>query len=190
MRVNNESKLRNTLHIFNAAQGEIEFVKFTLEGKNFFFGITVDCSVSKHLFQFFEAVNAFLNSNKVGKGSAHPTECYVWLTCSFSFLCHSFLSLAFCADEKNFSAVSNGFNDFIVSCAEEFYSLLQVNDMYTIASAKNVGTHFWIPTTGLVTKMYTGFEHLFHAYVSHDNSSKGFFRPFSPNALHPDIVPK
>ena len=180
VRVNNESKLRNALHIFDTPQGEIEFVKFTLESKNFFFGIAVDCAVSEHLFQFFETVNAFLNGNKVGKRTAHPTESYIWLTCSFSFLCYSFLSLTFCADEKNFAAVGNSFNDFVVSCAEKFYSLLQVNDMYTITSAKNVRTHFWIPATGLVTKMYTSFEHLFHAYVSHDNSSKVFFVHFHP----------
>lgn len=132
------------------------------------------------MFQFLKAVNAFLNGDEVGKGAAHPAVGYVWLTSSFGFLRNGFLCLAFCADEKNFAAVRHGFNDFVVGCAEKFYCLLQIDDMHTVTGAEDVRTHFWIPTAGLVTEMHTGFEHLFHAYISHDNSSKGFFFHFHP----------
>ena len=44
------------------------------------------------------------------------------------------------------------------------------DDMDAVAGAEDEGTHLGVPATGLVAEVHTGFQHLFHADVSHGNS--------------------
>ncbi len=49
----------------------------------------------------------------------------------------------------------------------------QIDDMDLVALAKNIRGHFWMPETGLVSKMDPGLKHLAHTHVRHWLISSG-----------------
>ena len=60
--------------------------------------------------------------------------------------------------------------------------------MDAVAGAEDVRTHLGVPTTGLVTEMHAGFQHLLHADVSHfPILQKGCDLPHRPRPCNPAL---
>ena len=54
-----------------------------------------------------------------------------------------------------------------ISGSEITNRFLQVNNINAVTGAKDIRLHLGVPTTGLVTEMNTGLQHLTHGYVRH-----------------------
>ena len=157
-RVNDEHSTRQFFHIFDTAQIFGQFFHFMFQNDNFFFRQNVKSAVSFHCFQFAQTSNTGLNGFEVSQHTAQPTFVYEEHVATGSFVFHSFLSLFFGTNEQNVFASSSNFTDEVISFVNFFYSFLQVDDVDTIAFSEDVRSHFRVPTTGLVTKVYTSFK--------------------------------
>jgi hypothetical protein len=65
--------------------------------------------------------------------------------------------LAFRADEKNPPATFNNVAYSLHSPVQQWHGLLKINDMNVIAATKQVGAHFWVPTTCGVSEVNASF---------------------------------
>ena len=72
------------------------------------------------------------------------------------------MSLFLGSHKKNRIAVSDGFRDKIIGCFKQPHGFLQINDVNPVSRAKNVGFHFGVPASRLMSEMDPCFQKLFH----------------------------
>jgi hypothetical protein len=72
------------------------------------------------------------------------------------------LRLLLCSDEQDSATVCDKVADEGISNLNTLKRLVKVDDVDSVALSKNELLHLRIPTTGLVTKVHTSFEHLTH----------------------------
>ncbi len=87
---------------------------------------------------------------------------------TFGFFSNRVLCLLFGADEKHMTARRGQITHHGFQLLEHRHSLLQVDNMYAITGAKNVGLHLRVPTACLVAEMNTGLQKLFHRNIAHN----------------------
>ena len=129
-----------------------------LQADNFLLGQYVEGAISFHSFQLAQASNTGLDGFEVGQHAAQPTLVNIEHVAAGSFFLHSLLSLFLGTNEQNAFAGSSNLTDEVVSFVNLLHGFLQVNDVDTIALGEDVGSHLGVPTTGLVTKVYTSFK--------------------------------
>ena len=156
--VNDEHSARQFFHVFDTAQVFGQFFHFMFQADNFFLRQQVEGAVSFHSFQFAQTCNTGLDGFEVGQHAAQPTLVNEEHVAAGSFFFHSFLSLFFGTNEQNVFAGSSNLTDEVVSFVNLFYGFLQVDDVDTVTLGEDVRSHFRVPTTGLVTKVYTSFK--------------------------------
>jgi len=186
MGVDDESQLGQAIHVLDTAQGLFQLLHFAFQQQDFLLLVAVDAAVGEHAFQLLQAFHALLDGDEVGQGAAHPAVGHVVLVGLGGFGGHGFLGLALGTDEQHLAAVGHGVDHLVIGHAEQLHGLLQVDDMDAVAGAEDVRTHLGVPTTGLVTEMHAGFQHLLHADVSHFSIlQKGCDLPHRPRPCNP-----
>jgi hypothetical protein len=114
-----------------------------------------------------QAVDTFFNGIKIGHHAAKPTAVDPVHTGFFGSFFNTFLRLSLSPDKKNIPTVGNDINYDFISRAIEFYRLLEVDDVNSVTSPKDVFFHFRVPAFGLMSEVDTGFQQLAHCYHSH-----------------------
>ena len=161
-RVDNENSAGELGHVLDAAEALFKFGPLPLQTENFFFDQQVVCSVLGHDFNLLQTIDTALDGAEVGQHTAEPTVVNIVLTCPLGLFTNGVLSLFFGADEQYFVAVLNGITQKAVSLFEIAYSLLQIDNIDAVTSAKNIRLHFRVPAFGLVTEVNPGFKQLLH----------------------------
>ena len=85
------------------------------------------------------------------------------LTGTSCFFSNCVLGLFLGPNEQEDTTVLSFFFNKIVSVVDHLNGLLQIDDVDAITFRKDIRLHLRVPTTGLMTKMYTSFKKLFHA---------------------------
>ena len=156
--VNDENCSRKTFHIFNAAKVLFELFKFALHQDNFLLRILSSGAFFKHLFQFFQTCNTGLDCAEVGQHAAEPAFIDIELVAACSFFLYRVLSLFLCSYEENRFALCCNIANESISFFNFLYSLLQVDNVDSVAFCEDESCHLRIPTTGLMTKMNACFK--------------------------------
>ena len=171
--VNHEQHIRLTAHIFNTVQSNRQFFAFFFQVHNFFFSIPFVSVVSFHFVELVQTRNWFVNSFPVCQHTAQPTVVYIKLTATTCAFFNNVLSLAFCSHKQNFTAVGSNIANSIQSIVKHRVSFLQIDNVNIIFFSVDKRSHLRIPATGMVTKVYAGFNHLAqsksrkcHIYIS------------------------
>src|SRR5262249_57073619 len=87
----------------------------------------------------------------------------VELAASPGFLSDRFLGLALGSDKQDVFALRGRFGDIAHGVFEQLQGLLEIDDVDSVAFAKDVFLHLWIPALGLVPEMNACFEQFLHA---------------------------
>src|SRR5690625_3827826 len=155
-------------HLCDAAENALQLGALAGQHENFLLGAALVAVLSLvHCLKFLHALQTLGDSLEVGQHATQPTVDdvrHVNAGCLFS---NCFRSLLLGTNEQDGTAVSNGFLDELECFIDVGQGLLQVNDVDAVTIGEDVTTHFWVPTTGLVTKVHTSVEERAHGYNCH-----------------------
>ena len=157
-RVYDKDSVRNSLHFFDTAQVFLKFFQLFLQSDNFFLRQNIECSISFHCFDFFQSCNSALDCLEVGQHTTQPSLVYIEHSTTLSFNFDSILSLFFSSYEQDCAAVSCDISYSFVSIIYHSNGFLQVDNVDTVSLCVDVFSHFRVPSSCLVSKMYTGFQ--------------------------------
>ena len=108
-----------------------------------------------------------MNSLEVGQHAAQPAVIHIRHTNALGFFLNCFLSLLLGANEENIATMCNSLLNEVVGLVNVSKSLLEINDVNTVAFSEDETLHLRIPTAGLMTKVCTCIKQLLHSYNSH-----------------------
>jgi hypothetical protein len=173
------SSLPQAVHIFDAGQVLVQVLAFALQPHDFFLRAPAPIARFRHRVQFLQTFDGFLNGGHIRQQPAQPALVHIELGAANGFLGNGFLRLALGAHEQNNLALRCHIAYIPHGVFEQLQSLLQVNDINTIAFAKDVFFHLWIPALGLVPEMNACFEQFLHANRRQNSSFCQFLKPGS-----------
>src|SRR5699024_1053143 len=155
-------------HLRDATENTLQLGALAGQHENFLLGAALVAVLSLvHSLKFLHALQTLGDSLEVGEHAAQPTVVDVRHVNASCFFSNCFLSLLFGTNEQDGATVSNGLHDELECFIDVGQGLLQVNDVDAVTIGEDVTTHFWVPTTGLVTKVHTSVEELAHGYNCH-----------------------
>ncbi len=101
---------------------------------------------------------------------------YIILATAAGRIRDGFRRLTFGADKQDPAATGGNIAQRAQCLMQHGNRLLQIENVYAVAHAENIGAHFWVPATGLMAEMNAGFQKLAHGelWQSHVNSFSGY----------------
>ena len=123
-----------------------------------FFGSTSKVPSCCHGLDLFQTIDTALDGLEVGQHSAEPSLIYIVHSAALSLGLYSVLSLFLGTNEKDVSTLSSDIKYCLVCGVNHSYRFLKVDDVDAVSLGVDVGSHFGVPSSGLMTKMYAGFE--------------------------------
>ena len=120
-----------------------------------------------HGVELLKSCDSSLNGLEVGHHAAEPSGVYIMCACAGSLFLDGISSLLLGAYEQDLAAVCCNFVYEVVSLVELSYGLLKIDDVDAVSLGEDVGSHFRVPSSCLVTEMYACFEKLLHRYYCH-----------------------
>ena len=182
--VNDEQSSGKAFHVLNTADEFLQFLDFQLQLDDFFFGKQLKSAVLFHFAQLSQSVDSAGNGLEVCQHTAEPTSVDIVHTATLRLFPDGIAGLFLGSNEQNLAAVLRHVADEHVSFIQLFDGFLQVDDVNAVSFGENVRSHFRIPSSGLVTKVYASFQKLFHRYYSHGSPPKfGYLARVSPAIL-------
>ena len=150
------------LHLGDTAHELLKLLYLELELDNFLLGKHIESSVSLHGLELLKSLYTALNGVEVGEHTAEPTGVDIRHAAALSLLADRILSLLLRADEKDLLAVCSDIADRHIGILKLLDRLLKVDDVNTVALRENIGSHFGVPSSGLMTEVHTCFKQLLH----------------------------
>ena len=129
-----------------------------LKSDNLFLRQYVESAVLLHGLDLFQTIDTALDGLEVGQHSAEPSLIYIVHSAALSLGLYSVLSLFLGTNEKDVSTLSSDIKYCLVCGVNHSYRFLKVDDVDAVSLGVDVGSHFGVPSSGLMTKMYAGFE--------------------------------
>ena len=117
--------------------------------------------------ELLKSCDSSLNGLEVSHHTAEPSCVYIVSACTESLFLNGIACLLLGSYEKNIVAVLSNTLDESISFVELLYSLLEIDNVDTVSLGEDVGSHFRVPSSCLVTEMYACFEKLLHRYYCH-----------------------
>ena len=167
LRVYDKDAAGHTLHVLDTAKVSFQLVAFLKHLGNFLLGEVFQFSATFHSVDLVESFDTRFDGLVVGKSTAEPTIVHVVHAATLSFRLDGFLSLLFGADKQDGLALSS---DVTYECVCDFglsNRLLKVDDVNIVTLCVDILFHFGVPSSCLVTEVYTAFKKLFHRYNCH-----------------------
>ena len=162
--VDDEQRAGELLHFLHAAEVLLELLDLGEVLHDFLLGEHIERAVSLHGLELVEAIHAGAHGLEVGHHTAEPTSVDIVAAATGSLFLDGLLRLLLGADEEDILAVLGDGADEVIGLLELLDGLLQVDDVDTVALGVDVGSHFGVPTTGLVAEVDACFEQGFHGY--------------------------
>ena len=132
-----------------------------------YYGMNFSSSGRGRITMLNALMRKLVNGFEVGQHTAQPASVDVVHAAAQSLVTDGLLSLLLGADEQDVAALSCNFLHVVVSLVQLLHGLLQIDDVDTIALGEDVLCHLGVPAAGLVAKVDTGLEKLFHRYDCH-----------------------
>ena len=112
--------------------------------------------------ELLQTLQSSLDGLEVGHHTAQPTCVYIVSAGTGRFFLYGITSLLLGTDEQNALALSGQITNEHVSFLKLLYGLLQVDNVDAVSFGENVRSHFRVPSSCLVTKVYASFKKLLH----------------------------
>ena len=165
--INDEQCVGQSLHVLDAAQAALQFDALTGQLQHFLLNQVIDAAVLTHSLKLFESLDGRADGAVVGQHAAQPAVRDKWHAAPPCFFFHGCARGPLRAYEHDGTTLGRQFADETHRVVQHRQRFFQVDDVDLATGPKNIGGHFGVPITGLVTEMYACFEHLAHGYVSH-----------------------
>ena len=140
----------------------LKLIQLTRHHQPLFFGQSFQTTIITHRLNIFQTTNRLLNSLEICKHSTKPAVVNVWHTRTLCLFAHSLLSSTLGSNKQDLAILGCNTTNEVHCILKHWQCLLKVDDMDFVTIPKNIWGHLWIPKTGLVAKMDTGFKHLSH----------------------------
>src|SRR5690606_9908561 len=176
-RVNDEHRVRQPLHLPDAAQVALQLLALVAQLHHFLLGQHVEGTVCFHLFQFLQAADARLDGLEVGEHAAQPALVDVIHAAALGLFADRRLRLLLRTVKQNRAARGRQFLHELVRLFNLAHGFLQVDDVNAVALREDVRSHLGVPAARLVAEVHARFEQLLHAYDGHAHTPflAGFF---------------
>ena len=158
LRIYYKDSIRKGLHLFDTAKVLLKFIHLFSQSDDFFLRQYVEGSVFLHGLDCFQSCNTSLDSLEVGQHTTEPSLVYIVHSATLCLYCDSILSLFLSTNEKDLSTLSCDICNCFVSLINFSYRFLQVDDVDTVSLGVDVLCHLRVPSSGLMTEVYAGFQ--------------------------------
>eukprot|EP01139_Manchomonas_bermudensis_P020383 Amastigsp_a678623_9.p2 type:complete len:188 gc:universal Amastigsp_a678623_9:706-143(-) len=160
--VDHENRVRQGIHVLDAADVFFQLFHFALEGQLFLLaqGVEADFLLGLH---FLEALDRGLDRLEIGQHAAQPALVDKRHAGAPGFGGNQLTGLALGADHQDGAAVGRQLFGELHRVLEHRQRFFEVDDVDTVAMAEDIRGHLGIPEAGLVTEMDAGFQHFTHA---------------------------
>ena len=158
LRIYNEDSVRDLLHLLDTAKVLLKLLPLFLQTDYFLLRKYIKCTILRHSLDLFESLNTSLDCLEVCQHTTEPSLVYIVHTATLCLSLDRILSLLLCTYKKNVTTVCNDILYCIVSCVYHSYRLLQIDNVDTITLCVNVLSHFRVPSSCLMSEVYTCFQ--------------------------------
>ena len=156
--IDDKDHIRRFFHISDTAEVVQKFLFLSLQHQCFFFGQKVHLPFFFHLLDNFEFFDRFFNCLEVCEHTAEPSVVDIRHTATFRILFDCVGRLFFRTYEKNRFPFRCRISDDIVCISEISKCFLQIDDVDIFSLTENVRFHLRIPSSCLVSEVYTALE--------------------------------
>src|SRR5699024_10793822 len=115
LRVNDEDRIRQSLHLFDPANVLLLLLPLFFQLDNFSLSKNIKCSVRSHCLDFFQTCHTALDGLEVCQHSAEPSLIYIEHTAALCLCLDSVLSLFLCSYEQDRAALCRDIRYCLVS---------------------------------------------------------------------------
>src|SRR5208282_3275386 len=177
IRIDDEDRIRQARHVLDAREIRLQVLALALELDHFLLRKQIVTAIGGHFVEFLEPLHGFLYGDPVGQQATEPALVHVEHRAALRLFGDCVLCLALGAHEEDDSAFGRQILHEFRRFLEHLQRLLQIDNVDTIALAKDVLLHLRVPPLRLVPEVNASFEQLLHRDIRQSTSSVG---------LHPD----
>lgn len=156
--VHDDDGIRQSFEIADALEVALQLAPLAAQAGEFLFGHGLDIGELGEFFEIIQTGHALADGSHVSKRAAQPAMVNIKLATGLGGFLYGILRLALAADEKDALASAGDVTQEIGGNFNLLEGFLNVDDVDAIAGFEDESLHFWIPTTGLMAKMDSGFD--------------------------------
>jgi hypothetical protein len=164
LRIDDEERVRQLLHLADAAQVLLHLAALALEAEEVLLG-QPGLRVAQLALDLLEPLDRAAQGDEVGQRAAKPAVGDVELAAAARLLGDHLLRLPLGADEQQALALRRHVGDVLRGLAEQAHRALQVDDVDPVALAEDETLHLRVPAPGLVAEVDAGLQQVLHAHV-------------------------
>ena len=152
----------DSAHLLDTAKVLLQFLHLLAKSNDFLLGKHFKSTVLFHRLDLFESVDSALDGLEVGQHSAQPSLIYIEHTAALRLNLDGVLSLFLGSYKQDDSALCGDVEYRVIGLVNLAYGFLQVDDVDTVSLGIDVGSHFRVPSSRLMSEVNTGFQQLLH----------------------------
>src|SRR5690606_8341351 len=162
-RVDDEQRVRQARHLFDAAEVALQSAQFLTEVDLLLLAEAQDRFVSEHRLEILETFDAGTHGLEVREQPTEPTLVDVRHAAALGFGRQHLLSPLLGAYEQDGASATGDVPQEVERLLALDQRLLQVDDEDAVAFSEDVTLHLRVAALGLVTEVHTRFEKLLHS---------------------------
>ena len=160
VRIKNEDQVRQAAHVTNTVQRAHQFRVVARHHQRFFLGQLREVVGLHRGLNVTHALDRLGNGFPVCQHAARPAVVDVVLTTALCCFRNLLRRGALGANEENTTAFRNCRRYRFESAVKQWTGLIEIDDVNTVARAKEERSHLRVPAAGVVTKVYASFHEL------------------------------
>ena len=167
-RVHHEHGTGQAPHVLHAHEVLVELEPLAIQHQALFLRVELEGVLFVTTTEFFHPTNLTADGLEVGEHSTQPTLRHIERATTGCFFFDDTPELALRGEEKNPLTTENHPANRILSRLKAVQGFAEVDDVDPVAFPEDVGTHFGVPPTGLVSEVDSRLKQLVQANVVHE----------------------
>src|SRR5690606_27435406 len=151
----------------DTTQALLELVHFASTHQRLFLGQLFEGTVLALGFQIFQTLDGLTNGFPVGQHATQPAVVDIELVTTTGGIFYGFRRGTLGTYEQYLAFLGSYGADEVHSIVKHRNGFFQVDDVNLAAGTEDVGLHFRVPVTSLVTEVNAGLQHVAHRNFSH-----------------------
>src|SRR5580698_4188769 len=169
--IDDEQGVREGVHVLDAAQASLELVHLAAQLGGFFLTALVERAGNGEVGDLAQALDRLADGLEVREHAAEPALVHEGLAGADRLSLYGLARGTLRADAEDGAPIAdNTLNERGGLCIKGL-RLLEVDDVNSVAFAKDERGHLRVPEAGLVSEMDTRFQHLSHGHAGHSQIS-------------------
>ena len=171
--VDDEQRVGQRVHLFDAAQTAVQLVELTLQSECFALAHFLEGAVLRHGVEIFQALDRCFDRLEVGKHPSQPAMIDIRHAGALRFLGDNVTRLTLGADKKYGAAVGCQLADVLHRLLVHRHRLFEIDDVNLVALPEDIVCHLRVPIARLVPEMDARLQHLTHRNRHHYTPYQG-----------------